>query len=77
MRSLQIDRSNDTVRHRSSFKTGEQLGRVPRFALVTKILILPLESKIQTVFPGPAEGEGQGGLQPPPPPTFLEILKSY
>ena len=29
---------------------------------------------IQTLS-GPAEGEGQGGLQPPP--TFLEILKSY
>ena len=27
---------------------------------------------------GPAEGEGQGGFSlPPPPPTFLEILKSY
>ena len=25
---------------------------------------------------GPAEGEGQGGFQPPPP-SFLEILTSY
>ena len=28
------------------------------------------------IYAGLAEGEGQGGFIPPPPPTFLEILKS-